>query len=55
MLNRRTLDLLVPFTYVIAIMIAVFFGSGNAVTATATIGALVVGAYYAALRRNLKQ
>jgi membrane associated rhomboid family serine protease len=55
MLNRRTLDLLVPIAYVIAIMIAVFFGRGSAVAATAAIGALVVGAYYAALRQNLKQ
>jgi hypothetical protein len=55
MLNRRTLDLLVPFVYALAIMIAVFFGSGGAVTATAAIGAIIVGAYYAALRRNLKQ
>jgi hypothetical protein len=55
MLNRRTLDMLIPIAYVICIMIAVFFGSGTAVAATATIGALIVGAYYAALRQNLKQ
>jgi hypothetical protein len=53
-LNRRTLDILVPMIYVIAILVAVFVGNETAVGAVATIGAVCVGAYYAALRQNLK-
>jgi hypothetical protein len=53
-LNRRTLDILVPMIYVVAILIAVFAGNETAVGAVATIGAVCVGAYYAALRQNLK-
>ena len=43
MLIRRAL----PFVYVIAILLAVFFGNGTAVAATAAIGAVIVGAVYA--------
>lgn len=53
-MNRRTLDVLVPMVYVIAIMITVFAGGGKATAAVAAIGAVCVGAYYAALRQNLK-
>ena len=42
-LIRRAL----PFVYVVAILIAVFFGSGTVVAAVAVIGAVIVGAVYA--------
>ncbi len=52
-MNRRTLDILVPIGYVIAILVTVFFIDG-ATAAVAAIGALLVGAYYAGIRQNLK-
>ena len=54
-MNRRTLDTVVPMFYVVAILIAVFFGNGRAVGATAAIGAILVGAYWAGFRQNLKK
>jgi membrane associated rhomboid family serine protease len=53
--NRRTLDLLVPFAYAIAVVIAVFVGNAEWVGIIATVGALLVGAYYAALRPTVKK
>lgn len=53
-MNRRTLDVLVPMVYVIAIMITVFAGGGTPLVAVAAIGGVCVGAYYAALRQNLR-
>jgi hypothetical protein len=53
-MNRRTFDVLVPLLYVMAIMIMVFFGTETGLGAVAALGALVVAAYYAALRQNLK-
>lgn len=52
-MNRRTFDVLVPALYAVAILIAVFFGSGNSVGAVAAIGGVLVGAYWAGIRRNL--
>jgi hypothetical protein len=52
--NRRTLDKTVPALYVIAILIAVFAGGGRLVAAVAVIGAMLVGLYWSAIRRNLK-
>ena len=37
----------VPFVYLIAILLAVFFGNGTSVAAVAVIGAVIVGAMYA--------
>ena len=54
MLNRRTLDILVPMIYVLLILIAVFFFDAYSVGGVATIGAVCVGIYYAALRQNIK-
>jgi hypothetical protein len=51
--NRRTLDVAVPMVYAIAIVAAVFLGSGPVVTGVAVVGAMLVGLYFAALRRNL--
>jgi len=53
-MNRRTFDILVPLLYVLAILIAVFVGDPGGVGGVATIGAVFVAAYYAALRQNLK-
>jgi hypothetical protein len=52
-MNRRTLDVLIPMIYVAAILVAQFAFGGNVTTAVAVIGAILVGAYFAALRRNL--
>jgi hypothetical protein len=54
MLNRRTLDVLVPIVYVLAILVGVFFFTETVLGAIAALGAVVVAAYYAALRQNLK-
>lgn len=54
-MNRRTFDILVPIAYVIATIIAVYIGNTEWVGIVATVGALLVGAYYAALRQNLKK
>jgi len=53
-MNRRTFDILVPLLYVLAILVAVIVGDPGGVGGVATIGAVVVAAYYAALRQNLK-
>ena len=53
-MNRRTLDLAVPMLYVAAIMITIFAGGGAAVGVVSVIGALFVGFYFAALRRNVQ-
>jgi hypothetical protein len=52
--NRRTLDILVPIAYVLAILIAIFIGDSGGVGGVTVIGAVCVGAYFAALRPNLK-
>ena len=54
-MNRRLLDILVPVTYVIAILIAVFIGNDEWVGIIATIGALLVAVYYAGLRPSIKK
>jgi hypothetical protein len=52
--NRRTLDVLVPIVYVLAILVAVMIGDSGGVGGVTVIGAVLVGAYYAAFRRNMK-
>ena len=54
-MNRRTFDILVPFAYVIAILIAVFIGNEEWVGIIAAVGAIMVAAYYAALRSSIKK
>jgi len=54
-MNRRTLDTVLPMLYVVAILIAVFFGNGKATGAVAAIGGVLVGAYWAGIRQNLKK
>lgn len=45
--------MVLPALYVAAILAAVFFGSGRSVGAVAAIGAVLLGAYWAGIRRNL--
>jgi hypothetical protein len=40
--------------YAAAIVLTVFIASGRAVAAVAAVGAVLLGLYYAALRRNLR-
>jgi hypothetical protein len=54
-MNRKTLDILVPMVYVLAILVAVFIGDDAGVGGVATIGAVLVAIYYAALRQNIKK
>ena len=53
-MNRRTLDLAIPIVYVIAIITATFFKDEMVIGAVATLGALLVGLYFAALRPRSK-
>jgi hypothetical protein len=52
-MNRRTFDVLLPIVYVIAIVLAGIVANATWVGGVATIGALLLAAYYAALRQNL--
>ncbi len=54
-MNRRTLDILVPFAYVAAILIAVYIGNEEWLGIIASVGAIMVAAYYAALRQSIKK
>jgi Flp pilus assembly protein TadB len=53
-MKRRTLDIVVPFAYVIAILIAIFIGDTAGIGGVATIGAVLVAAYYVSFRQNIK-
>jgi hypothetical protein len=53
-MNRRTVDILVPIVYVIAVLVAIFLGHEPGVGGVATIGAILVAAYYVMLRQNIK-
>lgn len=53
-MKRRTLDILVPFAYVIAVLVAIFIGDPAGVGGVVTIGAVCVAAYFAALRQSIK-
>lgn len=53
-MNRRTLDLAIPVLYVIAVIITTLFKNATVVGATATVGALIVGLYFLALRPKQK-
>jgi hypothetical protein len=54
LMNRRTFDILVPFAYVIVILVAVFVGNETWLGGIAAIGAVAVAAYYTAIRQNIK-
>jgi Flp pilus assembly protein TadB len=51
-MHRRTFDMLLPIAYAIAVLVVVMFGHGVAVGAVAAIGAMLLAAYYAGIRRN---
>jgi hypothetical protein len=53
-MNRRTWDIAVPVLYVLAVLVAVLIHDPAGVGGVAVIGAVVVGLYFAALRRNIK-
>jgi hypothetical protein len=53
-MNRRTVDLLVPIVYVIALVVAIFIGEEGGIGGVATLGAIMVAAYFIALRQNIK-
>jgi hypothetical protein len=52
--NRRTLDLALPMLYAAIIVAVALLANGTAVTVVAVVGAMLLGIYYAALRRNLR-
>jgi hypothetical protein len=54
-MNRRTLDVVLPMLYAAAIVATAMLASGTATGVVAAVGALVLGAYYAGIRRNLTQ
>ena len=49
-MDAHRLRSVLPFLYVIAILIAIFVGGGQAVAATAVIGAVALAAGYTLLR-----
>jgi hypothetical protein len=52
--NRRTLDVALPMLYAAIIVVTVLISSSSAViTGVAVVGAVLLGIYYAAVRRNL--
>jgi hypothetical protein len=53
-MSRRTVDVLVPVVYVIALAIAMFIGDRGGIGGVATIGAIMVAVYYLTLRENIK-
>ncbi len=54
-MNRRTLDVALPMLYAAIVVATVFiWHGGGAVGAVAAIGAVLLGIYYAALRRNIQ-
>jgi hypothetical protein len=53
--NRRTLDVLLPILYATLVVAVAMLSSGAAVGVVAAVGAMLLGAYYAAIRRNIPQ
>lgn len=52
-MNRRTLDLAVPIVYAMLVVVMYLTVGGSAATVVTVVGAMAVGLYFAALRRNL--
>lgn len=46
---------MLPGLYVVAILVAVFFANGKTVAAVSAIGAVLLGVYYSAVRRNVRE
>ena len=53
-MKRRTVDILVPIVYALAVLVAIFLGDAAGVGGVAVIGAFCLVVYYAQLRQNLK-
>lgn len=53
-MSRRSLDILVPIGYILAIMVAIAIGDTGGVGGVAIIGAVAVLAYFGAVRQNIK-
>jgi hypothetical protein len=53
-MRRRTFDILVPLAYGLAVVIAAVFRNETVLGGIALVGAVVVGAYFAAIRSYLK-
>jgi hypothetical protein len=52
-MNRRTFDAAVPGIYAILVVLMYFTVSGKTATIVTVVGAMLVGLYYTAFRRNL--
>jgi hypothetical protein len=55
LVNRKTLDVAVPMIYGILVVVMYLVVKGSVATVVTVVGAMLVGLYYAALRRNLPQ
>jgi hypothetical protein len=53
-LKRRTVDILVPIVYVLAVLVAIFLRDPAGVGGVVVIGAFCLVVYYAQLRPNIK-
>jgi hypothetical protein len=52
-MNRKTLDMAVPMLYGILVVVMYLTVKGSVATVVTIVGAMLVGLYFAALRRNL--
>jgi hypothetical protein len=54
-MNRKTLDLAIPMVYGILVAVMYLTVRGTVATVVTVVGAMLVGLYWAALRRNLPE
>ncbi len=54
-MNRKTLDMAIPMLYGILVVVMYMTVGGRLATLVTVVGAMLVGLYYAALRRNLPE
>jgi hypothetical protein len=52
-MNRKTLDIAVPMIYAILVVVMYMTVKGPVAAVVTVVGAMLVGLYWAALRRNL--
>ena len=52
-MNRRTFDVLLPMLYAAVIVASAMLANGRITSVVAAVGGILLGAYYAAIRRNL--
>jgi hypothetical protein len=53
-MSRRSLDILVPLAYVLALIVAGIFRDDAVLGAVAVFGAIIVGSYFSTLRGRMK-